>query len=436
MSFRLGKLIALLTVLLLLAVAGRVAFSSQQDYDHQAIQYEKGAVSDAVWRLQQQLDGSKAKLNFDEQFGWLPSVLRALNVSTESQILNFGKTSFQAPLISPRRPRAIYFGDGVSVGYVRGGEVLEIASVDPKQGVIFYTLDQEPSARPRFQRRDACLQCHQNNSTLNVPGLVVRSIYPEQSGMPLFHAGGFVTDYRSPLKERWGGWYVTGTHGAQTHMGNAFVRDPQRPTELDSHDAQNLTSLKGRFNSEEYLSPHSDIVALMVIEHQARVTNLMTRAGWETRKALHDRETMTRALGELSAETAASTERRIKSACEPLVEALFFAEETVLTAPVRGTSGFAESFARRGPFDARGRSLRTFDLQTRLFRYPCSYLIYSEAFDNLPPEARDYLYRRLWEVLSGKDTSAPFARLNAEDRKAIRQILLATKTGLPEYWRE
>jgi hypothetical protein len=436
MSLRLSKLIALVTILLLLAAAGKAAFFVQQDYDHQAIQYEKSPVSDAIWRLQQQLDGGKARLNFDEQFGWLPSVLQALNVSTESQILNFGKTSFQAPLISPRRPRAIYFGDGVSVGYVRGGEVLEIAAVDPKQGVIFYTLDQESSVRPRYQRRDACLQCHQNNSTLNVPGLVIRSIYAEQNGMPLFHAGGFVTDYRSPLKDRWGGWYVTGTHGAQAHMGNAFVRDPQRPTELDSRDAQNLTSLKGRFNSEEYLSPHSDIVALMVIEHQARVTNLMTRAGWETRKALHDRETMTRALGELSSETAASTERRIKSACEPLLEGLLFAEEAILTAPIRGTAGFAESFARRGPFDAQGRSLRTFDLQTHLFRYPCSYLIYSEAFDNLPPEARDYLYRRVWEVLNGKDTSATFARLNAEDRKAIRQILLATKSGLPEYWRE
>ncbi|MEP7340889.1 MAG: hypothetical protein ABI977_24370 [Acidobacteriota bacterium] len=410
--------------------------SFQQDYDHEAIQYEKGAVSDAIWRLQQQLDSGKAKLNFDEQFGWLPSVLRSLNIPTDSQILNFGKTSFQAPLISPRRPRALYFNDGVSVGYVRGGEVLEIASVDPRQGVVFYTLDQAGSTRPRFQRRDTCLQCHLNNSTLNVPGLMIRSIYPEPSGMPLFHAGGFVTDHRSPLKDRWGGWYVTGTHGAQQHMGNAFVRDPQHPADLDRSESQNVTSLKGRFNAEEYLSLHSDIVALMVIEHQTRTTNLITRAGWETRRALHYRETMTQALGELSPDTAASTERRIRSATEPLLEGILFAEETVLTAPVTGTSGFAESFAKRGPFDAQGRSLRHFDLQKRMFRYPCSFLIYSESFDKLPPETLDYLYRRLWEVLNGKDISPTFARLSAEDRKAIREILLATKPGLPKYWRE
>ncbi|MDQ3010503.1 MAG: hypothetical protein M3X11_07350 [Acidobacteriota bacterium] len=435
MSVRFIKLIVLVIVLLLLSVAGTTAFSIQQDYDHEAIQYEKGAVSDAIWRLQQQPDSDKTKLAYDEQFGWLPSVLRALSIPTDSQILNFGKTSFQAPLISPRRPRALYFNDGVSVGYVRGGDVLEIASVDQKQGVIFYTLDQGRSTRPRFQRRDTCLQCHLNNSTLNVPGLMIRSIFPEPSGMPLFHAGGFVTDYRSPLKERWGGWYVTGTHGAQEHMGNAFVRDPQHPTNLDTHESQNLTSLKGRFNAEEFLSPHSDIVALMVIEHQTRTTNLITRAGWETRKALHHLETMTQALGELSPDTAASTERRIRSASEPLLEALLFADETILIAPIRGTSGFAESFARRGPFDSQGRSLRQFDLQKRMFRYPCSFLIYSEAFDNLPSEAREYLYRRLWDVLNGKDTSPAFARLNAEDRKAIREILLATKPNLPKYWR-
>lgn len=436
MSVRSIKLVGVVFFFLLLAMATARSFAEQQEYDHEAIQYEKGVVSDAVWQLQQQLDAGKTKLRFDEQFGWLPSVLQTLQLPTDSQILNFGKTSFQAPLISPRRPRALYFNDSVSVGYVRGGEVLEITSVDPKQGVIFYTLDQERSTRPRFQRRDTCLQCHLNNSTQNVPGLLIRSIYPESSGMPLFHAGGFVTDHRSPLKDRWGGWYVTGTHGGQHHMGNAFVRDPQYPTDLDTRESQNVTSLKGRFNAEEYLNQQSDIVALMVIEHQTRTTNLITRAGWETRKALHYRETMTKALGELSPETAASTERRIKSACESLLEALLFAEETKLTAPVRGTSGFAESFAKRGPFDLQGRSLRQFDLQTRMFRYPCSFLIYSEAFDNLPPEALSYVYRRLLEVLNGKDTSSTFAHLNTADRKAIREILLVTKSNLPKDWRE
>jgi hypothetical protein len=413
-----------------------VAGYSQQDYDHEAIQYEKGAVSDPIWRLQQELEAGKRRLSYDENFGWLPEVLRALRVPVESQVLNFGKTSFQASLISPRRPRAIYFNDQVSVGFIRGSEMLEFAAVDPRQGVIFYTLDQEPGVPPRFVRRDACLQCHQNQSTMNVPGLMVRSIYPEPSGMPLFHAGGFVTDHRSPLKERWGGWYVTGTAGAQPHMGNAVVRNPQKPTELDTTASLNLTSLKGRFPLDEYPSPHSDIVALMVIEHQTRMTNLITRANWETRKALHYRETMIQALGELSKETAGLTQRRIRAACDEMIEGLLFLDEASLNAPIRGTSGFAESFAKEGPFDKQRRSLRQFDLQTRLFRYPCSFLIYSGAFDTLPPEALEYTYKTLWEILNGSDTSGNLAKLSLNDRNEIRSLLLATKQGLPKYWRE
>ncbi|MFN0086746.1 MAG: hypothetical protein ACKVX9_15255 [Blastocatellia bacterium] len=435
-SVHLLKLIALVIAPSLLAAAAGSFTATPQEYDHEAIRYEKGPVADPVSRLQGGIEGGRVKLAYDEQFGWLPSVLEALGVPVESQILTFGKTSFQASLISPRRPRAIYFNDRVSVGFVRNGEVLELASVDPRQGVIFYTLDQERAARPRFVRRDACLQCHQNNSTLNVPGLMIRSVYPEASGMPLFQAGGFVTDHRSPLKERWGGWYVTGTHGAQTHLGNAFVPDPQRPTELDTRSSMNLASLKGRFNVEEYLRPTSDIVALMVIEHQTRMTNLITRAGWETRKALHYRETMAEALGWLSPETRASTERRIRSASDELIEGLLLLDEAMLSAPVRGVSGFAEAYASGGPVDSQGRSLRQLDLRRRLFRYPCSPLIYSEAFDNLPPEAREHIYRTLLEVLRGKETGARFARLSAEDRQAVREILLATKPNLPGYWRE
>ena len=92
------------------------------------------------------------------------------------------------------------------------------------------------------------------------------------------------------------------------------------------------------------------------------------------------------------------------------------------------TTGFTRDFAKRG------RSLRDFDLSTRLYKYPCSSLIYSEAFDSLPKPVRDLVYRRLWEVLSGKDTSKDFAHLSTADRRAIREILIETKNGLPDYW--
>jgi hypothetical protein len=422
----------ILTAVLLLGAATRFA-SPQQDAAHPAIQYEKTVGTDVVQQLMNRLASGQTKLTYDKQFGWLPAVMKALDLKRESQILTFGKTSFQARLISPQRPRALYFNEQVSIGYIPHSDLMELAAVDARQGTIFYTLVQDPTA-PRIQRDNSCLQCHENPATQRVPGLFIRSVYPEPDGQPIFRAGGFISDHRSPLTERWGGWYVTGQHGQQRHMGNAFARDEKSPETLDSQYAFNLASLEKRFNTADYLTPYSDIVALMVIEHQTRVTNLITRAGWDTRRALYDRDVMVEALGELTTTTAASTQRRIKSACEPLVEALLLSGETELTEPLRGKAGFAESFAKLGPFDGQGRSLRQLDMTKRMFRYPCSFLIYSAAFDALPPEMLDCVYRQLWEVLSGKDTSPRFAHLSAADRQAIKEILLATKKSLPSYW--
>jgi hypothetical protein len=216
-------------VLILAAVAVFTAVHATADpdgssvvrLDDPAIEYATRPVHDPVARFQQKLDRGEANLEYDQQLGYLPSILKSLQVPISSQILVFSKTSFQAAHIYPKIPRALYFNDSVSVGWVRGGDVVEIASADPHQGIIFYTLDQWPAASPQIVRRDDCLQCHYNGSTLGVPGLMIRSVFPDISGSPMFHLGTYVTDHRSPLKERWGGWYVTGTHGSQTHLGNA-----------------------------------------------------------------------------------------------------------------------------------------------------------------------------------------------------------------------
>jgi hypothetical protein len=401
--------------------------------DHAAIQYATLPVDDVVARLQKRLDSGNLKLKFREDHGYLESILEALTVRPASQVLVFSKTSFQATRIAPKLPRAIYFNDNVAVGWVRGGDVLEFAAVDPRQGVIFYTLDQEAAGKPHFDRQDTCLQCHQNGSTAGVPGLLVRSVYPSQSGMPVFQAGSYVTDHRSPLKERWGGWYVTGKHGSQTHMGNAIVQAGDGPATLEPN-GQNVTDLRFRFDTGAYVTPYSDIVALMVLEHQTRMTNLIIRVGFEARLALYDNAVMSKFMQQPENELSESTVRRINSAAEELVKYMLFAEEARLTEPITGVSGFAESFAKAGPRDGAGRSLRELDLKTRLLRYPCSYLIYSEAFDQMPQPMKDRVYRRLWQVLSGEDESPKFASLSTADRRSILEILRATRTGLPEYY--
>jgi hypothetical protein len=254
-------------------------------------------------------------------------------------------------------------------------------------------------------------------------------VYPEISGV-LSRTPGFITDHRSPLRERWGGWYVTGEHGTQQHLGNRTFERFAPLANWDLEDSGNRTNLQKFFDTSAYLAPHSDIVALMTLEHQTRMTNLITRVGYETRVALHDARATW--IGDLGP----SLQSRIVNTIEEMLRYMLFTDEALLDAPVRGTTSFAKDFGEAGPRDAKGRSLRDLDLETRLLRYPCSYLIYSAQFNALPESAKDVIYRRLWEILSGRDKSEAFRRLTKTDRQAIREILTATKRDLPTYWRE
>jgi hypothetical protein len=388
----------LLLLLPAAAAVGAIDVLTLLPLDHAAIEYEKTTPRDRAGALAQALDQQSVKLSYDPEFGYLKSLLQALHVPASSQLLVFSKTSFQAPKIFPRMPRAIYHSDDVTVGYVRGGDVLEIASVDPQLGTVFYTLDQEKSFQPALVRRGECIQCHYGPSTLGVPGLVIRSVHVDRTGSALLSAPSYVTDHTSPLSQRWGGWFVTGTHGSQLHMGNQNVAS-RGDTELDLSKGANLTSLSGQIDVGAYLEPTSDIVSLMVMEHQTRMTNLLTRLGWETRM-----------------EAGAA---KIDGIVREVVEYMLFEKETPLTAPIRGSERYAADFAALGPKDRKGRSLRDLDMKTRMFRYPCSFLIYSGQFDGLPQSAKDKVYRRLRE------------RLMEQKRMDVIEILKDTKKDFP-----
>ena len=407
-----------------------------QDFEREPINYETAPVDNPVSRLQARLDRGETKLDYDDRVGYLKAVLHELNVPESSQMLVFSKTSLQRHRIAPRTPRAIYFNDDVYVGFCQHGDVAEFSAVDPQLGVVFYTLDQEQTDKPKFTRQnDNCLLCHASTQTRSVPGHLVRSVYVDAVGFPVFAMGTHRIDHTSPLAKRWGGWYVTGTHGEQTHLGNLIVSGKQVREPVDNTAGHNVTDLSGLLKTSAYLTPHSDLVALMVLEHQAETHNLITRANFTTREALHAEARLNKDLNEPAGHRWQSTTTRIQSTGNDLVKYLLFSGEASLTAKLRGTSTFTEEFTQRGPRDSQGRSLRDFDLERRLFKHPCSYLIYSRSFDGLPREAKDFVYRRLWEVLSGADQSQDFAHLTAADRDAIREILIATKSGLPEYWK-
>ena len=392
--------------------------------DHPAIAYSTGPVSNVVSALNERIQAGEVELQFQGRGGYLDSVLRALDVPVESQITVFSKTSRQASEITTTNPRAIFFADTVAVGWVRDGDALEIATQDLRQGTVFYLLPQTPADQPRFTLTDNCLACHLSWDTLGVPGLQVLSVAPLSSD-PTAYATGFVSDHRSPLTERWGGWYVTGQVGSVAHMGNVEVTDVDDPDATRGQKPPQLDSLVGTFDLDGYPSEHSDVVALMVLEHQANMTNQITRVGWEARR-VEFRESAPDDGG-LDLVTDAAVQ---------LVDYMLFVDEPRLPTRVVGSSRFAEYFSAREPRDSRGRSLRELDLERRLFRYPCSYMIYTDAFDALPDLAKDAVYARLWSVLSGQEQDAVYVRLSRDDRQAIVEILRDTKPGLPSYFED
>lgn len=420
---------------LVVGVAGPPA-AAIDDFERPPISYSASRPDNAVERLQARLDAGGIELPYDARCGYLPGVLDALGVPRSSQTLVFSKTSLQMQKIGPRNPRALYFNDDVYVGYVRSGDVVEVSVADPALGTVFYTLDQQQIDRPKFVRQtEDCLICHGGSQTRGVPGHVMRSVYPDPRGQPLFSAGSHRVDHTTPFESRWGGWYVTGSHGAATHLGNITYRERPSGNAPDDTSGLNVASLDDRFDDEGYLAPHSDLVALMVLAHQANAHNVIARASFDARTAIHREAALNRELGEPEGHRWPSTNTVLDAAAAALVECFLFCDEPRLAAPIAGTSGFAEEFAATGPRDARGRSLREFDLQGRVFRHPCSFLVYSESFDALPEELRQRFWKRMDAALAGPETAGTFAHLSADDRAAIREILAATKPGVPPDWR-
>lgn len=361
-------------------------------------------LTDAITRLARDLDAGAVSLSFDADRGYLPAILKALRLPVSSQVLVFSKTSLQHQAITPRTPRAIYFNDDVYVGYVPDGRLLEMSAVDPVAGPVFYTISQAPAARPRLVTNADCVQCHATPATLNVPGYLVRSVFTRPDGQVAPRTSSFLSDHTSPIEERWGGWYVTGTFaGGTTHMGNAFLRAGEEEATFDRAPGTGARDLSTRFQTARYPSVESDAVALMVLEHQTRMHNHIAR--------LHHH---------------ANAGSPIDADVEALVRYTLFADEAPLRGRIAGTTDFARTFERLGPVDAQGRSLRQFDLRTRLFRYPCSYLIYSDAFQALPTLAKRAVYARIKGVLSGRAADATYARLTGADRVAVLEILNAT----------
>lgn len=389
------------------------------EYDAAPIRYSSTEPDDPVARLAKRIQAGEVKLPWDDTFGYLPGLLDALGVPRSSQTVVFSKTSLQRSYITPKNPRSVYFSDDIYIGTVPGAPLMEISAVDPKLGAIFYTLDQEKLRKPKFTRSADCLQCHGGLRSLGVPGHILRSVPTDLAGELETRGEVSDIDHCTPLADRWAGWFVTGRHGAQTHRGNLIGSDDFARHLREPGFRGNLTDLRAFFDPAKTLVSGSDIVAHMVLGHQAHMHNYITRLNFDARQ-------MTAMYGHI---------RYLKPQTDAFLRYLLFTEEAPLTAPIEGSPDFLRDFAAAGPRDRLGRSLRDLDLRTRLFKYPCSFLILNPAFDALPAPMRGSILTRLHAILTGADPDPQFAKIAAADRRAILEILRETKPNLPAVWR-
>ncbi len=408
------------------------------DREFPALHYERAPADNRVVRLQQQLEAGQVKLAFSPPRGYLDSLLKALDIDVSSQALVYSKTSLQKGLISAATPRALYFNTDTYVGYVRQrpdavNAQIEIATLDDRLGQVFYTLDNTAPAgnaqsAPQLRRRTVtCLSCHDTYelSGGGVPRFLLMSSYVDIHGNQLTHEYQILTEDETPIKYRWGGWYVTGQTGRQVHVGNLQVHDVQELVHLDQIRRGNLDNLDGLFDTAPYPTDKSDVVALLVLQHQVTVQNLITRVNFQTRQALAGKG----GVGGLPA----ARRKELDDWISQLADALTFANAAAITDTIRGSSGFDHWFQAQGPHDGQGRSLRELNLQDRLFRYPVSYLIETPAFDALPDYARERVYTRILQVLRGEAHDAPRPAVPADDLKAAVAILKATSPDFAHF---
>lgn len=382
------------------------AADSELPYNQRPIEYGQTTPRDPVMQLLGRLDRKEVALEKSGPSGVLQHLLRELQVPVSSQLLVFSKSSAQAKLIKPATPRAIYFNDDVYVGWVPGSSLIEISAVDPDLGGTFYSLLQTDGRDVQLRRDESCLLCHLTRNTLRVPGHLVRSFTTDSLGN--MRTGWSRVTHETSFDKRWAGWYVTGAAGTLGHLGNIFGETsrsgPSGAANADPFEIAKACDLTG------YLSAESDVLPHLVLDHQAHGHNLITRLNYEARL------------------------QKPITALEPLVRYLLFLDETPLPAPIAGNADYRRWFEQQGVRDPQGRSLREFDLQTRMFKYRLSYLATSSSFAALPAERRTEVWKRIKVLLTSPETDEQSAAIPVAERQAILEIVRATVSGLPEGW--
>ena len=390
-------------------------------WDLEPIRYSDTAPTDRLAKLAGELASGAKKVEGQSGLERLRFVLKELAVPEESQVLVFSKTSLQIALIHPKNPRALFFSDEAYVGYVPGGAI-EVIIQDPVLGPVFYVVEPGGPGGLDIERDTSlCMSCHGTTRTEGVPGMVVRSVFPNGEGHPMLAMGTTQVSHETPLPDRWGGYYVTG-RSSLPHLGNRTFPEGGE-AQPQSSDLDHLGDL---IDAAKYPRPTSDIVALMVLEHQCRMHNLLNAAALQYRRAHY----IGSAIDPDADPDQGSAGRVADGMAQRIVECLFFKDEADPGDDLVGGEEFQKSFAARYPKTASGDSLAEFHLYDRIFKNRCSYMVYSRAFTGLPARVKESVLARMKVVLAGEDESYDY--LKESERKRIAAILTETLPGWPK----
>tara|TARA_Y100000766_G_scaffold146084_1_gene125483 strand:+ start:1025 stop:2311 length:1287 start_codon:yes stop_codon:yes gene_type:complete len=403
------------------------------DYELEPHGYFSKDAKDPVTLLMKRVQRGEVLIKEPNGKPLVERLLRELGLNKDTQVLVFSRTSLQRREVSYSNPRALYFNESVYLGWMPNGRI-EIASFDPELGPIFYfQRELDDASSPLLARSRSCLGCHAGDATNFLPGSLGRSVYPDKSGRSLRS----IDDYRRsghhiPLHDRYGGWFVSGNHGAMRHMGNAIASREGGKITIDREQFANLEKLDRFFSTEAYPAPGSDIAALLVFDHQVTMHHRLVEAAYRARQSLFDSKLDPKETDVSKLSKGRSIDEFLEGR-DKVVDYLLFRDETPIP-KVSCDPAFQRAFSANRIADSRKRSLKDLRLDGRIFENRCSYMIYSPTFDQFPPMLKGAIYARIHEILTSPKPVEGFDYLGKDEKRRILEILHETKEDLPPGW--
>ncbi|HEX2749278.1 MAG TPA: hypothetical protein VHM91_14820 [Verrucomicrobiales bacterium] len=382
--------------------------------------YWKRPLSDPFTVWLGKVSKGEAQMPAGDEITVMRGLLKEFSVPVSSQMIVYSATSRQA-IISPYRPRALYFTDELYIGYVPGGRI-EVASIDPQAGPVFHIFDFPRSERAtvRADRSTRCMECHAGFDNHEIPKLVIDSVIVNRQGGALETWRTEKSGHDVPLSERFGGWHLTGAASLGVNHGNTLGQMNQgKLTVLDNPPGR-------LFSLDRYPLPTSDILPQLMHDHQAGFINLLTEAIYKVRELT---------TPEHGALTPADEKELDRHAADITAYMLFQKEAKLPPSGITGDPGFIRDFRENRKAIAGDHSLKEFDLKTRLMRYRCTYMIYTNYWANLPALVKDRCWQRLKVLLGPDGTSGTAPWLPSVERAAIRKILGGTLEESPKEWK-